>query len=241
MTKYVAYYRVSTAEQGNSGLGIEGQKTAVTLFTKGCTDCIIGHFKDIASGKDNTRVELLKAIDFAKKNDATLLIAKLDRLSRNAAFIFTLRDTKVNFVCCDMPDANTLTIGIFATLAQHERELISSRTKAALNEKKKKGDKLGNPNGFMGQDKATETKKSKAVQNANSDKTLIIKNRIKEVIELAGFKKENLSLSIIANKLNESNHTTTTNKTFSPQNVVPLLKVVLKELGLISLPKFESK
>lgn len=240
MIKYTTYYRVSTKEQGKSGLGLEAQKEAVRRFIE-CDNCIVAEFIEVASGKDDTRTELTKAIAKAKETGTKLLIAKLDRLSRNAAFIFTLRDTKVDFICCDMPDANTLTIGIFATLAQHERELISSRTKAALQAKKAQGAKLGNPNGFVGQQKATATKKAKAVQNANSDKTLIIKKRIKEVIKLAGFEKENLSLSIIANKLNESNHTTTTGKTFTPQNVVPLLKVVLKELNLTGLPKFESQ
>ena len=240
MIKYTAYYRVSTLSQGKSGLGLEAQKEAVRRFTN-CDNCVIDEFIEVASGKDDTRTELTKAIAKAKETGTKLLIAKLDRLSRNAAFIFTLRDTQVDFVCCDMPDANTLTIGIFATLAQHERELISSRTKAALQAKKDRGDKLGNPQGFVGQNKATETKKAKAIQNANSDKTLIIKNRIKEIIELAGFKKENLSLSIIANKLNESNHTTTTGKMFSPQNVVPLLKVVLTELNLKGLQKFENQ
>lgn len=237
MKKYVAYYRVSTIEQGKSGLGLEAQKESVRRFAN-CDNCIIAEFIEIASGKNDNRTELQKAIEYAKSNDATLLIAKLDRLSRNAAFIFTLRDTKVNFVCCDMPDANTLTIGIFATLAQHERELISSRTKAALDAKKAQGAKLGNPKGFVGQGKATATKKAKAEQNQVSENTVKVKSRIKEIIELAGFRKENISLSIIANKLNDSNLKTVSDKVFTPQNLVPLLKVVLSELNLTELPKF---
>lgn len=108
---------------------------------------IIAEFTEVESGKNNQRAQLAAAIDRAKKENAVLVIAKLDRLSRNASFIFTLRDSGVNFQCVDMPDANTLTIGIFATLAQHERELISSRTKAELHSAPKlpRGPCWGNP------------------------------------------------------------------------------------------------
>ena len=139
---YVAYYRVSTKKQGESGLGLEAQRVAVARFVKGT---IIGEYTEQESGKRDNREQLRLAIERAKKVGAVLVIAKLDRLSRNASFIFTLRDSGVNFQCVDMPDANTLTIGIFATLAQHERELISSRTKAALDVKKSQGVKLGKP------------------------------------------------------------------------------------------------
>ena len=140
--KYVAYYRVSTRAQGDSGLGLEAQRSAVANFVKGS---IVAEFTEVESGKNNQRVQLASAIDRAKRESAVLVIAKLDRLSRNASFIFTLRDSGVNFQCVDMPDANTLTIGIFATLAQHERELISSRTKAALQAKLVQGAILGKP------------------------------------------------------------------------------------------------
>jgi len=246
MTKYVAYYRVSTDEQKNSGLGLLAQKEAVRQFTKDCTDCIIAEFteQENSSGKNDKRVELAKAIQQAKEKNATLLISKLDRLSRNASFIFQLKDNAVNFVCCDMPDANTLTIGIFATLAQHERELISSRTKAALQAKKKglpKGERLGNPFGFNGINKAIATRRANAESNLNSDYTLKVKQRISEIIELSQFRKQSLSLSIIAQKLNDSNLRTSRDKIFSAQNLVPLLKVVLAELNLKQLPKFQTQ
>jgi DNA invertase Pin-like site-specific DNA recombinase len=140
--RYVAYYRVSTRAQGDSGLGLEAQRSAVANFVKGS---IVAEYTEIESGKNNQRVQLAAAIGRSKKEGAILVIAKLDRLSRNASFIFTLRDSGVNFQCVDMPDANTLTIGIFATLAQHERELISSRTKAALQAKIAQGATLGKP------------------------------------------------------------------------------------------------
>jgi DNA invertase Pin-like site-specific DNA recombinase len=105
----------------------------------------VAEYTEIESGKNNQRVQLTAAIDRSKKEGAILVIAKLDRLSRNASFIFTLWDSGVNFQCVDMPDANTLTVGIFATLAQHEREPISSRTKAALQAKIAQGARLANP------------------------------------------------------------------------------------------------
>jgi DNA invertase Pin-like site-specific DNA recombinase len=143
--KYIAYYRVSTKKQGISGLGLDAQRSAVKKFTDNLSDCILSEYTDVESGKNNDRPELKKAIDEAKRHNAQLIIAKLDRLSRNAAFIFTLRDSKVDFICADMPNANSVTIGIMAVLAQDERERISQRTKAALSELKKQGKKLGSP------------------------------------------------------------------------------------------------
>ncbi|GAB4019609.1 recombinase family protein [Spirosoma koreense] len=160
--RYVAYYRVSTKSQGDSGLGLEAQRTAVANFVIGV---ILAEFTEVESGKKNQRAQLTAAIERAKKEGAVLVIAKLDRLSRNASFIFTLRDSGVNFQCVDMPDANTLTIGIFATLAQHERELISARTKSALAAKIAQGAKLGKPENLtpQGQQKGGETTRRNAL------------------------------------------------------------------------------
>ncbi len=142
--KIVAYYRVSTEKQGRSGLGLEAQRNTVRSYVKK-KGIVLEEFTEIESGKNKERPELQKAVAFCKEKNVTLVIAKLDRLSRNVAFIFTLRDSGIDFICADIPDANTMTIGIFAVLAQHERELISERTKAALRVKKKQGFKLGNP------------------------------------------------------------------------------------------------
>ena len=127
---YVAYYRVSTKRQGESGLGLEAQKQAVNLYAK-TNGCILKEFTEVESGKKDNRPQLDMAIKECKQRNATLLIAKLDRLSRNVSFLFTLKQS-INFVCLDLPDLNTLTLGIFATMAQHERGLISKRTKSAL-------------------------------------------------------------------------------------------------------------
>ena len=140
----MAYFRVSTQRQGASGLGLSAQRTSVNSYIYNRGE-IIAEFTDIESGKKNNRPELLKAIACCKERGGVLLIAKLDRLTRNVAFIFTLRDSGAEFVCADMPEANTLTIGVMATMAQHEREVIGDRTRKALAEKKRAGFTLGKP------------------------------------------------------------------------------------------------
>jgi DNA invertase Pin-like site-specific DNA recombinase len=141
---YIPYYRVSTQKQGVSGLGLEAQQAAVRAFVQDPAH-LLSEYVEIESGRKNQRPQLLAALAQARRVGSTLLIAKLDRLSRNASFILALRDSGVDFVCCDMPDANTLTVGLFAVLAQHERETISKRTRDALAAKKARGATLGNP------------------------------------------------------------------------------------------------
>lgn len=145
--KVVTYYRVSTAAQGRSGLGLEAQRKAVETFCghRGCD--LLAEYTEVESGKRNDRPELAKALHHAKVTGATLVIAKLDRLSRNAAFLLQLQDSGVRFQAADMPEASNLTVGILALVAQQEREAISSRTKAALVAARERGTKLGNPNG----------------------------------------------------------------------------------------------
>lgn len=170
MRKYIAYYRVSTSKQGDSGLGLEAQRNDVMRYTNGN---ILTEFTDVASGKKSTRPELENAIAMAKSENAVLIFAKLDRLSRDVEFIFSIRNAGIEIVCCDLPDLNTLTIGIFATMAQYERELISERTKKALAVKKAQGVKLGKPENLTNEAKAKgreansrNAKESKANQTA---------------------------------------------------------------------------
>ncbi|GAB3334202.1 hypothetical protein GCM10027299_42310 [Larkinella ripae] len=141
-------------------------------------------------------MQLAAAIDASKQNGATLIIAKLDRLSRNASFIFALRDSGVNFQCVDMPDANTLTIGIFATLAQHERELISGRTKAALAAKTAQGHQLGKPENLTNEArrKGTEATRQQAAKNENSRRATALINE---------WTAKGLTYLAIADQLNE--------------------------------------
>ena len=134
-------------EQARSGLGIEAQRQAVRDFLNGGQWELLKEFVEVESGKRNSRPELAKAMATARAYGATLLIAKLDRLGRNAHFLIGLREAGVDFVACDNPQANRLTIGILALVAEQERDAISERTKAALRAAKARGTKLGNPNG----------------------------------------------------------------------------------------------
>jgi len=141
--KYVVYYRVSTKKQGQSGLGLEAQKTIIENYTK--NNSIIAEYTEIETGKSANRPKLNEALQVCKENNATLIVAKLDRLARNLHFVTSLQAANVDFICCDMPTANRLTIHIIAAIAENEANLISIRTKQALAEKKKQGIKLGNP------------------------------------------------------------------------------------------------
>ena len=141
---FVPYYRVSTDRQGRSGLGLDAQRTAAHAYMSG-RGPIIAEFTEIESGRKNNRPELAKALVECRKRKAVLIIARLDRLARNVAFIANLMDSGVEFVACDMPEANRLTLHILAAVAEHERELISQRTKEALAVAKARGQQLGNP------------------------------------------------------------------------------------------------
>ena len=147
--KFVAYYRVSTQKQGRSGLGLEAQRHAVAEFLDGGDWKIVGEFTEVESGKRSDRPELARALAMCRLHGARLVIAKLDRLSRNAHFLFGLQEAGVDFVAADMPNANQLTVGIMAVVAQDEAKRISERTKAALAAAKKRGTKLGGFHGFM--------------------------------------------------------------------------------------------
>jgi DNA invertase Pin-like site-specific DNA recombinase len=144
MPDFVAYYRVSTDRQGESGLGLEAQRTAVARFIQGAS--LLGEFHEIESGKNHTnRPQLAAALALCRTSRATLVIAKLDRLARDVHFISGLMKAGVDFVAVDMPQANKLTVHILAAVAEHEREAISQRTKAALQAAKARGTRLGNP------------------------------------------------------------------------------------------------
>lgn len=214
--KYVSYIRVSTQRQGDSGLGIEAQRETVNNHAKHKKATIVSEYVEIESGKVNNRPELNKAIQYSKENNAILLIAKLDRLSRNVSFIFTLKDTGVQFECCDIPDANTLTIGIFATMAQFERERISERTKAALKAKKDRGFELGSPNNMTerGRKKGAESNRAKSMNDPNNVRAKAFASTLRS---------NDLSLSVIADKLNKSGFKTSQGGHWSKGTVCRLL------------------
>jgi DNA invertase Pin-like site-specific DNA recombinase len=146
--RFVAYYRVSTARQGRSGLGLEAQREAVRAFLAGSAGALAEAFTEIESGKnDDGRPQLARALDACRLTGAVLVIAKLDRLSRDAHFLLGLEKAGVEFVAADMPNANRLTVRLMAVIAQEEREMISARTKTALAAAKARGTKLGGNRG----------------------------------------------------------------------------------------------
>jgi DNA invertase Pin-like site-specific DNA recombinase len=144
-SNFIAYYRVSTVQQGASGLGLEAQRASVERHIANCKGTLLMDYVEVESGKKDDRPQLAAALAHAKREGAVLIIAKLDRLARNVAFIARLMEEATDFVACDMPAANKLTLHIMAAMAEHEREMISARTKAALTEAKKRGVTLGNP------------------------------------------------------------------------------------------------
>ena len=147
MQQFIIYTRVSTEDQGKSGLGLDAQKRDIAIFLDSYAKQpfeVIAEFEDVMSGKTSDRPELAKALDLARKTGATILVAKLDRLSRRVTFIASLMDDKrVSFRVASMPNADKFQLHIYAALAEQEREFISKRTKAALAEAKARGQKLG--------------------------------------------------------------------------------------------------
>jgi DNA invertase Pin-like site-specific DNA recombinase len=188
MSRFVAYYRVSTERQGESGLGLDAQREAISRHL-GAGD-LLAEFTEIESGKKSVnRPQLLAALDLCKRKKATLLIAKLDRLARNVHFISGLMEAKVEFIAADMPTANTLTVHIMAAFAEHEAKVISARTKAALQAAKARGKMLGNPRWQEGLAKARQ------VKNPNQPAPAVI-------AMMRQHRDEGLALRDIADKLN---------------------------------------
>lgn len=191
--RFVSYYRVSTEKQGIHGHGIEAQRQSVNRYLESLDCEHLGTFEEVESGAKNERPQLAAALKLAKSKKAVLIIAKLDRLSRNAAFLLQLQDSGVDFVACDCPNADKLSVGIIALLAQRERELISERTKAGLAVAKTRGARLGNPRPAESLKRA-----AKAIQMRKAGFAAQISKSIKE-IQGAGVR----SLTQIADCLNK--------------------------------------
>jgi DNA invertase Pin-like site-specific DNA recombinase len=214
---YVAYYRVSTARQGVSGLGLEAQKTCIdSAISQGK---LLAEFTDIESGKKRNRVQLQAALKMCREVGAVLIIAKLDRLARDVRFIFELRESGVDFFACDLPDFNTLTLGMFATFAQYEREKISERTKAALQAKK-----LRDGGEWWGVSNLTRDARKKA-HNAVRVKAESNPNNVRARAFIGqAMRGRKVSLRVIAEQLNNAGFVTSEGKKFTAMQVSRLIK-----------------
>jgi len=197
--KFVSYLRVSTDRQGRSGLGLEAQRKAVEDFLNGGRWELLAEFVEIETGKKDDRPKLHKALHRCKVTGATLVIAKLDRLSRNLAFIAALQDSGAKFVAGDMPEANETMIQFMAVIAQHERKMISTRTKAALAAAKARGVRLGHANlaalqavgaGKPGWTKGADANRAGADQHARDVLPVIEDIRMGGVTSLKGIATE---------------------------------------------------
>jgi DNA invertase Pin-like site-specific DNA recombinase len=208
MLGFVAYYRVSTDRQGQSGLGLDAQRAAVAGFigTRG----LVAEFTEVESGKRNDRPQLAMALDLCRRHRTMLVIAKLDRLARNVAFIANLMEAGVEFTAVDMPSANKLTLHILAAVAEHEREMISARTRAALAAAKARGVRLGRPDRETGH-----------MRTARSAKVAAFRATVlPEVQRLVG---QGMSQRQIAAELNRRGLTTYAGRPWRVQHVNSLL------------------
>lgn len=203
MVEYVVYYRVSTERQGRSGLGLDAQRSMVERFLQP-TDCVAAEFTEVESGKNDKRSELWKAITLVKKTRAKLLIPKLDRFSRKVSFISGIIDQGVELVVCEHPNVSTFFLHLLACFAEEERRQISERTRAALQEAKKRGKQLGSNGRLIAQRRREERQ------------TFVLDN----VSEFQAVWAESKSASDAARRLNSANIRTPKSKKWHPSTVI---------------------
>ncbi len=216
---YVSYLRVSTVKQGASGLGLEAQREAVANYMRSIGGVITNEYIEVCSGKRNDREKLLEAMRECRLTGSMLVIAKLDRLSRNTRFLMELQESKLKFVCCDMPEANELTIGIMAVMAQHETKMISTRTKAALQAAKARGVVLGNRTN-LDSIRYSDTSQARAKHIASSKAR---NDDMRGVLEGLKARQPDRSLRELASMLNEAGYLTARGKTFTATQVSRIL------------------
>jgi DNA invertase Pin-like site-specific DNA recombinase len=216
MSNAIAYFRVSTVKQGQSGLGLEAQKSSVMQYAKSNGFCITGEFTEIETGTSKRqRVAIYDAIAECKRTGATLLIAKLDRLARNVAFIASLMESGVKFVAVDNPSVTPLTLHVLAAVAEQEAKMISTRTKAALDAAKARGAKLGNPDNLpsnAGEISAAKRKGEAIEAYAKLQNYVCI------------LRKQGMSYEAIATQLNRDGYRTRTGAEFAAITVHRMVK-----------------
>ena len=215
---YIAYYRVSTKKQGKQGWGIAAQKAVVKHFAEKAGAQLVDHYTEVGSGKDiETRPILQKAVDACEAQEATLIVARLDRLSRDVEHVFQLKKRLGDrLICCDLPHTDSLTLSIFAGLAQRERELISIRIKAALKAKKARGEKLGTPQNLTQKGRALgrQAQQEKAKKNPNTQRAVQL---------IVAYRQMGYTLQAIADLLNNNSFKTARGKRFGANTVKYLL------------------
>ncbi|MBF9046569.1 recombinase family protein [Rhodobacterales bacterium LSUCC0031] len=221
----ISYLRVSTARQGKSGLGLEAQRKAVADYLNGGNWQLLAEMIEVESGKKSDRPVLQEAIDLSRATGATLVVAKIDRLTRDAAFLLSLRDAGIDFVAADMPDANRLTVGIMALVAEQEREAISRRTKDALAAAKARGVQLGayRDGQFVGRvGTAEDAQKASVARAAKYEAAARTKLPLLQRVDPLG----SLSLRQIAERFNAMGVPTVSGKGSWSANSVKRLKAI---------------
>ena len=217
-TNYVSYLRQSTKKQSLSNLGIEAQREIIHKYLGQIKP--IAEFVETESGKRTDRPKLAEALELCRKTKSTLIVAKLDRLSRNVAFTSKLLESDVEIKFCDFPEANRLVLHIIASIAEYEAGLISTRTKQALKAKKARGVRLGKPENLV-------NNLGKAISNSNltnRQKALDNDNNRRAIAMLKVMATQDLSLSEMARRLNEEGFVTSLGKQFTAWQVSVLLK-----------------
>ena len=227
MKEIVAYCRVSTKQQGISGLGLEAQRTAVESYATQNGAKVAGLYVEVESGKKADRPQLAKALAHAKRSKATLVVAKLDRLSRNVEFLARVLNAGTDFVACDNPAANRLTLHILAAVAEAEAKAISERTKAALAAAKARGVPLGSarPDHWEGHEKARrQGAKRGAAESAKVRSKAAAEAYADLLPTMQALKADGLSLQAVADKLNADGHSTRRGKPWNPVQVGRVLE-----------------
>lgn len=218
MLKYVAYLRVSTQRQGFSGLGLEAQREIIHNHLHNISP--IAEYVEIESGRKTDRPKLKEALAHCRKEGATLIVAKLDRLARNVSFLSNLLESDVEIVFCDFPQANKMVLHILAAISQYEAELIATRTKQALQAKKARGHSLGNPEHLLNKHQqaisnSTKTNKSKAKANPNNKRAIAM---------IRVFLSQDLTYKQMSDILNREGFVTSKGCAFRPSTVYQIIK-----------------